>query len=126
MIGNKYLQALYNYNDRDTSINQLLEILKFKDKDFINSLYEEEVNIDLLNEKEKEFLIISVSLIDHFFQIYNLDIPNWLRDERLSFSLPYYYNRRLSDFEKVKLLFTNPSPFRLRNVYFDLNSIIRI
>ncbi|MPM89266.1 hypothetical protein SDC9_136374 [bioreactor metagenome] len=126
MIGNKYLQALYNYNDRDTSINQLLEILKFKDKDFINSLYEEEVNIDLLDEKEKEFLIISVSLIDHFFQIYNLDIPNWLRDERLSFSLPYYYNRRLSDFEKVKLLFTNPSPFRLRNVYFDLNSIIRI
>lgn len=126
MIGNRYLQALYNYNDRDTSINQLLEILKFKDKDFINSLYEEEVNIDLLNEKEKEFLIISVSLIDHFFQIYNLDIPNWLRDERLSFSLPYYYNRRLSDFEKVKLLFTNPSPFRLRNVYFDLNSIIRI
>lgn len=126
MIGNRYLQALYNYNDRDTSINQLLEILKFKDKDFINSLYEEEVNIDLLDEKEKEFLIISVSLIDHFFQIYNLDIPNWLRDERLSFSLPYYYNRRLSDFEKVKLLFTNPSPFRLRNVYFDLNSIIRI
>jgi hypothetical protein len=126
MIGNRYLQALYNYNDRDTSISQLLEILKFKDKDFINSLYEEEVNIDLLDEKEKEFLIISVSLIDHFFQIYNLDIPNWLRDERLSFSLPYYYNRRLSDFEKVKLLFTNPSPFRLRNVYFDLNSIIRI
>ncbi|MFU7515528.1 hypothetical protein [Clostridium sp. HCS.1] len=126
MIGNKYLKELYNYNDRDTSINQLLEILKFKDKDFINSLYEEEVNIDLLNEKEKEFVIISVSLIDHFLQIYNLDVPNWIRDERLSFTFPYYYNRRLSDFEKVKLLFTNPSPFRLRNVYFDLNSIVRI
>ncbi|WP_300379355.1 hypothetical protein [Clostridium sp.] len=125
MIGNKYLEALFNYDDRDTSINQLLEILKFKDKDFINSLYEE-INIDLLDEKEKELLIISSSLIDYYFQLHNLDVPNWIRNEKLSFPKAYYYSKRLTDFEKVRLLFANPSPFRLRNVYFDLNSIVRV
>ena len=31
MIGNKYLQELFAYPDKDTSINQLLELLKSKD-----------------------------------------------------------------------------------------------
>ncbi|SHD78088.1 hypothetical protein [Schnuerera ultunensis] len=39
MIGNKYLKDLFEYPDEDTSINQLLELLKSKDMDFINSLY---------------------------------------------------------------------------------------
>ena len=39
------------------------------------------------------------------------------RDERLVFKEPYYYSKRLSDFEKVKLQFSNPAPFRRRNVY---------
>lgn len=35
MIGNKYLQTLFNYPDEDTSLNQLLEMLKYKDMKFI-------------------------------------------------------------------------------------------
>ncbi len=35
MIGNKYLKDLFEYPDQDTSINQLLELLKFKDMEFI-------------------------------------------------------------------------------------------
>ncbi len=34
MIGNDYLQSLYEYPDEDTSLNQLLELLKSKDKLF--------------------------------------------------------------------------------------------
>ena len=31
MIGNKYIQNLFDYPDEDTSINELLELLKYKD-----------------------------------------------------------------------------------------------
>jgi hypothetical protein len=35
MIGNSYLKELYEYEDTDMSLNQLLEYIKFKDKGFI-------------------------------------------------------------------------------------------
>jgi hypothetical protein len=126
MIGNRYLQALYEYGDRDTSINQLLEFLKYMDKEFIESIHKEVPNINILDESELEFLTIAVSLMDYYFQFNKIEVPEWLRDKKLAFKKPYYYSKRLSDFEKVRLLFSNPSPFRLRNVYFDLNSLVRI
>ena len=51
MIGNKYLQTLFNYPDEDTSLNQLLEMLKYKDMKFIDSLIKP-VDIDLCSEEE--------------------------------------------------------------------------
>ncbi|MBP3039224.1 hypothetical protein J9303_06885 [Bacillaceae bacterium Marseille-Q3522] len=125
MIGNKYLQALFTYPDEDTSLNQLLEHLKSKDKKFINSLYEP-VEIERCNEKEIKYLTIVSALIDYYLQIYELEVPYWLRDNKLSFDKPYYHSRRLSDFDKVKLLYSNPAPFRARNVYFDLDGIKRV
>ena len=50
MIGNKYLQEIYNYPDEDTSLNQLLELLKFKDMIFIDSLKYKPVYIILCND----------------------------------------------------------------------------
>ena len=47
-------------------------------------------------------------------------------DEKLEFERPYYHSQRLSDFEKFRLQYTNPSPFKTRNVYFDLKVIERI
>ena len=38
MIGNRFLYDLYLINDLDTSLNQLMELLKSKDKNFIDSL----------------------------------------------------------------------------------------
>lgn len=125
MIGNKYLQYLCDYPDEDTSINQLLELLKSKDKEFIDSLHEA-LNIELCNEKELSYLIIVSALIDYSLQLLNIEVPDWLRDGKLSFDEPYYYSKRLSDFDKIRLLASCPSPFRLRNVYFDLESIIRV
>ena len=125
MIGNKYLQVLYEYPDEDTSLNQLLELLKLKDKKFIDSLYEP-VNIDVCNDKEIRYVTIVSALIDYYLQLYGIEVPDWLRDEKLRFDKPYYHSRRISDFDKVKLLYTNPAPLRTRNVYFDLDGTKRV
>ena len=55
-----------------------------------------------------------------------MEVPDWLRDERLQFDRPYYHAKRISDFDKVKLQYTSTGPFRARNVYFDLDSIGRV
>src|SRR5660397_130884 len=107
MIGNSYLKELYEYEDMDTSLNQLLEYIKFKDKGFIASIFEYPVNLDDCNSKEIFFLTLTAAIIDYFFQITGINIPEWIRDERLVFEKPYYYSKRLTDFEKVKLQFSN-------------------
>ena len=51
MIGNSYLQGLFEYADEDTSLNQLLELLTYKDTKFIDSLWNEPVDPDLKSFK---------------------------------------------------------------------------
>jgi hypothetical protein len=126
MIGNKYLRDLFNYPDEDTSLNQLLELLKSKDAKFIDSLKREPVDIGLCDDSEVEYLTKVSALIDYYLQLYNMEVPDWLRSDKLTFKKPYYHSRRISDFDKVRLLYTNPAPFRARNVYFDLEGIKRV
>ena len=126
MIGNKYLQGLFNYPDEDTGLNELLELLKYKDKRFIESLTKEPVNLNLCTSKELEYLTKASALIDYYLQMHGLEVADWLRDKRLLFDRPYYHSKRLSDFDKFKLQYTNPAPFRARNVYFDLDAIGRV
>lgn len=125
MIGNKYLEELFNYPDEDTALNQLLEMLKNKDEKFINSL-NEPINLTLCDKKEIEFLTKVSALIDYYLQIHGLEVPDWLRDDKLSFKTPYYHPRRISDFDKIKLQITCPGPFRARNVYFDMSGLERV
>lgn len=126
MIGNKHLQDLFNYSDEDASLNQLLELLKYKDMKFINNLENEHINLELCTDEEIRYLTKISALIDYYLQIHDIEVPNWLRDKRLQFDIPYYHSKRISDFEKLKLQYTNPSPFKIRNVYFDLDGIGRI
>ena len=126
MIGNKYIERLFNYQDEDTSINELLELLAYKDPNFIYSLKNEGINLDLCTDDEMEYLTKVSSLIDYYFQIHELEMPKWVRNERLQFDRPYYHQKRINDFEKFKLLIESPSPFRSRNTYFDLDSISRV
>lgn len=123
MIGNKYLQALFNYEDEDTSINQLIEMLKSKDKEFIDSLTSEVPDLSQCSLKELNYLTKVSAIIDYYLQMLGLDVPNWLRSEKLSFRIPYYHSKRISDFDKFKLIYSSPAPFRLRNVYFDLEGL---
>ncbi|WP_047985853.1 hypothetical protein [Ornithinibacillus californiensis] len=125
MIGNSYLQSLFSYPDKDTSLNQMLELLKTKDREFIESL-KTPIDVKRCSEEELTFLTIVSAVIDYYFQVNEIDVPSWLRMKELTFQKPYFYSRRINDFEKVKLMYTNPSPFRARNVYFDLNSLGRV
>ncbi len=125
MIGNSYLQALCDYPDEDTSINQLLELLKSKEQRFFDSLHEE-IDIELCNEKELNYLTKISALIDYSLQLINKDVPAWLRNEKLSFEKPYYYSNRISDFDKIRLQYSCPSPFKIRNIYFDIENIKRV
>lgn len=126
MIGNKYIEELFNYPDEDTSINELLELLKYKDPNFVYSLKKEDINLDLCTNDEIRYLTKVSSLIDYYFQMHELEIPKWIRDERLQFDRPYYHTKRINDFEKLKLQIESPSPFRRRNTYFDLDAIFRV
>ncbi|MGO1369243.1 MAG: hypothetical protein ACTHVE_03970 [Senegalia sp. (in: firmicutes)] len=126
MIGNKYLAELYSYEDQNTGINQLLELLKYKDQNFLKSLTEFPVNLNKCTEDEMKYLTIVSALIDYYLQINTIEVPEWLRDNRLAFKYPYYHSKRLTDFEKFKLLYSSTGPFARRNVYFDLKGLERI
>ncbi|MGY0694356.1 hypothetical protein ACW2QC_16500 [Virgibacillus sp. FSP13] len=125
MIGNKYLQSLFSYSDEDTSLNQLLELLKSKDKEFMENL-RIPMDINSCSDAELTYLTKVSPLIDYYLQIHRIEVPGWLRDDKLKFDKPYYFPKRISDFEKLKLQYTNPSPFRAKNVYYDLNGIERV
>ena len=91
----------------------------------MDSLKREPAQIDSCNEEEREYLVKVSALIDYCLQLRETEVPDWLRDDRLTFEKPYYYPKRLSDFDKIRLQYTNPAPFRARNVYFDLEGIKR-
>lgn len=126
MIGNKYLAELYSYPDEAMSFNQLLDYLKSKDSSFIESLASQPVDPINLDSKEREYLTKAVALIDYYLQIHHLDVPKWIRHKDLHFEKPHYVSSRISDFEKIKLQYTNPAPFRARNVYFHMEGIERV
>ncbi len=125
MIGNKYLKNLYDYPDVDTSINQLLELLVSKDPAFLESL-SVPLEIAALTEAERHYLTIIFAIIDHQLQLSQLAVPNWIRDSAFCFDQPYFHSTRLSDFEKVKIQYTVPGPFRARQVYIDPDGLKRV
>jgi hypothetical protein len=72
---------------------------------------DEPEDLDACDSEELFFLAISSAIMDYFFQVNEIDISKWIRDERLAFDTPYYYSKRLTDFEKVKLQFKKSSSF---------------
>lgn len=125
MIGNNILENLYRTVDEDTAINQILDYLKSVDEDFIESI-KIPIDIDLCTQDEVVFLTKVSALIDYFLQIKGIEVPSWVRDNRLSFSKPYYHSKRISDFEKIRVQYTSPAPLHIRNVFFDLDGLKRV
>lgn len=119
MIGNRYLDQFYKDFDEGTCLNQLLQLLKSKDKGFIKSLTTDPIEVDLLNESECFFITKVSALIDYNLQAHGIVVPLWLRHPKIR-------RKRLSDFEKIRLIYASPAPFRNRNVYFDLEAIKRM
>lgn len=104
---------------------QLLELLASKDEAFLESLVVP-LEIAALDEAERHYLTIIFAIIDHQLQLAKLDVPNWIRAEAFCFDQPYFHSKRLSDFEKVKIQYTVPGPFRARNVYIDPDGLMRV
>ncbi|HMM70164.1 MAG: hypothetical protein RBR00_10790 [Gudongella oleilytica] len=125
MIGNKFLYDLYLINDLDTSLNQLMELLKSKDKNFIDSL-NTPIDLEVCDEDEIIYLTKASAIIDYYLQVLEIEVPEWLRSEKLEFQSPYFYSKRISDFEKIKLQYTCPAPFKARNVYFEMSGLVRV
>ncbi len=126
MITNNYLKMFYEYPDRDTSINQLLEFLRFKHPKFLANIKDEIPQFDLLNEDEKCFLIIVSALLEYCLSDMQEKIPNWINDDFLRFKEPFFYNRRLTNRDKEHLLRESPETFKKRNVYFLLEGLERV
>ncbi len=124
MIGNKFMRSLFEEKDRDFAISELLEYLKFVDDTFINKI--KIVELENITEEERQFLTITSALIDFFLQKNDLEIPEWIRDSKLVFDEPHFYQQRIEDIDKIKLMINNPAPFRNRNIFFDLDSIKRV
>lgn len=126
MIGNKILNELYSYHDRDTALNQLLEMLKFSDSRFINSLSNEVPDLSKLNDDEFHFVVIVSALVDYCYTEKGIKVPGWINSKKLRFSEPFFYQKRITELEKSELLLTSPNSFKQKNVYFDLHSLKRV
>jgi len=126
MIGNRFLRELYGIADENQSLCQLLEYLTYRDQEFLDSLESEPVDPDSCNSFELQYLTKASALIDYFLQLHRITVPSWLRDDKLTFETPYYYSKRLTDFEKFRLIYTSPGPFRRRNVFFELEGLRRV
>lgn len=127
MIGNSMLRELYLLDvDIDTKINQLLEVLKRPDEDFVISVSNEIPDIDSLEEEEFKFMVIVSSIIEYFFTERNVNVPNWIKNGDLKFKEPYFYNRRLTESYKLKILNDAPVSFKKHNVYFDMHGLSRM
>ncbi len=74
MIGNKYLRELYKFHDQDAALNQLLELLKYRDAEFIDSLYKP-VDLALCSDREIKYLTKVSALIDYYLQVHGLEVP---------------------------------------------------
>lgn len=127
MIGNEYLSWMYNNKDTNYVICEMLEDCRTGDSDFIKSLFEQPVDLSYGIDDEIHFLTIICTIIDWKSKVLKYPLPKWINDKRLYFKYPYYYNEgRLTDFDKVKLLITNPIQMCNRNVYFDMSGLERV
>ena len=105
--------------------NKLLELLATKDPGFLESLTVP-LEIATLDEAERHYLTIIFAIIDHQLQLSQLAVPTWIRDRAFCFDQPYFHSKRLSDFEKVKIQYTVPGPFKARQVYIDPDGLKRV
>ncbi len=70
------LACASSYPDEDTSLNQLLELLKYKDMKFIESLRNESIDIDLCTYEEIVYLTKASALIDYYLQLHGIEVSN--------------------------------------------------
>lgn len=126
MIGNNYINTLYQCDDENLALNDLLNKLNKLKGDFIEYMENNVVEIDKLTDLEKTFVTKIACLIEYFYIQKDIQVPDWIIDERLCLAEPYVYGAREKDINFLKAILLAPPVFKSKNVYFDLNSLIRI
>ena len=126
MIGNKILDSLYEFNDVSSSLNQLCDLINTAPKEITRILNVQLPNLEKLTKEETRFITILASVIDYKLQELSIEVPNWLRDERLILSEPFYLDKRLDDLDKLKLFIKSTGPFRNRNVFIAVEGLTRV
>lgn len=126
MIGNELLDTLYAYNDISSSINQLCDYISENPEEVKSLLSVNIPDLEKLSNDEQNFITILASIIDYKFQEYNITAPSWLYDEKLSFAVPFYLDKRLNELDKLKLFIKANGPFKTRNVFIDITGLTRM
>lgn len=126
MIGDNFFRTLYEFEDENFAINELLNKLTDLSEDFISYIKNVKINKSDLTENEKNFLTKLTCLIEYFFIENNLAIPSWVQDDLYKLDDPFVFGARKKDIWYLKTILNAPTVFKSRNVYFDLSSLVRV
>lgn len=138
MTGNELLDYLLKLDD-DTSICELLELIRSNKENVIELVNKSNPSIDF-NDKDLVIRVIKICTILEFkigklsLAVYrafcgnpNGDdiLPSCLFDERLHLDKPLFVGKHLDEFTRARMFLLAPQAFLNRNVYFDLNGLER-
>lgn len=127
MITNSKLDYLYRNFTLDLAMCELLDAIKHGREDWLKSLNKEMINIDELTDIEFEFITIMVATIEFQCIVYKHKVPKWVQDKRYTLKDPYFFDKGMSDIQRLKLfLFESPIPFSNRNIFVHRSGLERI
>lgn len=126
MIGNKLVNEYYNNMTLDQGMCQLMDFIRNKDEHVLNELEWDNYIFDSCTEKEIGYLTILTTGLVYTYSKNKLKIPDWMLDDKLRFEYPYYHNKRLSDFEQIKLYLSCTTICRHKNVYIEESALCRM
>lgn len=123
MTGNKLLDYLLDVGDDNSSICELLELIK-RDEDYVIDLCKDGgiPNLDELNENTTLLVAKLCAILDYKIGLKRL--PSWVCDKRLYYDNPIYVGR-MDDFTRAKVFIFAPQAFLSRNIYFNIDGLKR-
>lgn len=126
MIGNNLVDDYYNNMTLDQAMCQLMDFIRNKNEDVLKGLEWDNYSFESCTEEEIKYLTILTTGLVYTYSKNKLKIPDWMLDVKLRFKYPYYHNKRLSDFEQLKLYLTCTMVCRHKNVYIEESAFYRM
>ena len=121
MITNNYLRKLFEYDDRDIILCQILEYVRVKDSTFFYKISLEPQE-ELLSEEERYFLVCLAVLVKYKSSTY----PGWMDKKHLMYDAPVFYNKKhITQQQMQELVINAPDAFKKHNLYFLLEGLER-
>lgn len=121
MINNTYIREAESNKKDNIGLCYLLDLASRADKGFLKSLESEE-DLDSLSENEFLFLVTSISALSYILEV----LPDWFYDSRLTLKDPLFYDSRITDIDRVKLIIGVNSFCLSKNVFISKDSVMRV